>query len=365
MLWMSLIMISGCLCILLLCGPIYLTDSMFLLIPNSYAHFDHLTHYNGGGIGLSKYYVNEQVEPEYIHPNDPAQISFSIQDRNGNDVNNILAMIEIYEANTGERMKVYPWTKHDTGDFAIYYTFPNLGMYQIVVSIANDPSHINSLNTEPARDILGNTFNCNCSRAIFNVAVSENFGSIFDTVIFGAIIGAITLFALILGLTYIRRKKSGLYPMLTNNEVVKYSVMLLALSAGLIHLAVFSEHGSLRIEYSIFLLSAGGSQVAYGLLYILVTLVNESSTQSKRSANSYYQKTVILNLVGLTGNILLLILYTYAVIFSPPLSPNNRPEEIDFAGVFDKSLELFLVTGILYLMRWERRKLQRLCVSIK
>ena len=184
-------------------------------------------------------------------------------------------MIEIYEANTGERMKVYPWTKHDTGDFAIYYTFPNLGMYQIVVSIANDPSHINSLKTEPARDILGNTFTCNCSRAIFNVAVSENFGAIFNTVIFGAIIGAITLFALILGLTYMRRKKSGLYPMLTNNEVVKYSVMLLALCAGLIHFAVFSEHGSLRIEYSIFLLSAGGSQVAYGLLYILATLVNE------------------------------------------------------------------------------------------
>ena len=315
MLRISLIKISVCLCILLLCGPLYLINSLFHLIPNSYAHFDHLTHYNGGGIGLSKYYVNEQVEPEYTRPNDPAQISFSIQDRNGNDVNNIVAMVEIYEANTGERMKVYPWTKHDTGDFAIYYTFPNLGMYQIVVSIANDPSYINSLKMEPARDILSNTFTCDCSRAIFNVAVSQNFGIIFNTVIFGAVIGAITLFALILVLTYLRRKKSGLYPSLTNNEVVKYSVMLLALSAGLIHFAVFSEHGSLRIEYSIFLLSAGGSQVAYGILYILATLMNESSIQSKRSANSYYQKTVIINLLGLTGNILLLILYTYAVTF--------------------------------------------------
>ena len=164
-----------------------------------------------------------------------------------------------------------------------------------------------------------------------------------------------------------RRSISGsLYQNLTKNEIIKYSVLLLAISSGIVHLAVYSEHGGLRIEYSIFLLTAGATQIAYSMLYTLLTITDQSSTgQSREFAKLYYRKSVIVNLFGLVGSSVLLGLYTYSVTLPPPLSPNNIPEDIDFGGILDKALELALVIGIVYLMRSEKRNLQSQFVQIK
>ena len=375
-------------------------------IPPAYAHFEHLSHYNTGGIGVGKYYVNEAVEPEYIRPGEPGKILFSIQDYNGNDVYNVDTMIEIYSDNTGERLKLYPWTHQATGDFAVYYTFPNKGNYEIVLSVANANSKDsssgggNNIAGEPARTTLGSTLNCNCNRGIFNISVSENFGAVFNAAVIGGIISIISVFGAVLGLTYRNRKKissttgiddSQQYSRrgLVKEDILKYSVMLLAIAAGVIHISIFSEHGSLRIEYSVFLIAAGSSQVAYGILYVLLTLTGSSSSSSssskkmiikkadgdnndnddiagsKESAKAYYRKSVIINLFGLAGSAVLLLLYTYAVTFPPPLSPNNKPEDVDFAGILDKSLELFLVVGIIQLMRWEKKKLRSQLIHIQ
>jgi hypothetical protein len=146
---------------------------------------------------------------------------------------------------------------------------------------------------------------------------------------------------------------------LTKNEIIKYSILLLAVAAGIVHLAVFSEHASLRIEYSIFLLAAGASQVAYSMLYVLLTITSESiSGRGREYAKAYYRKSVVVNLFGLVGTSVLLGLYTYSVIFIPPLSPNNGPEDVDIGGILDKSLEVGLVIGIVYLMNAEKRKFQ-------
>src|SRR5919198_1572546 len=375
-------------------------------IPPAYAHFEHLSHYNTGGIGVGNYYVNEAVEPEYISPREPGKILFSIQDYNGNDVYNVDTMIEIYSDNTGERLKLYPWTHQDTGDFAVYYKFPNKGNYQIVLSIGNANSRHttsgdgNNIADEPPRTTLGSTLNCNCNRGIFNISVSENFGFVFNIAVIGGIISIISVFGAVLGLTYRNRKKissttgiddSQQYSRrgLVKEDILKYSVMLLAIAAGVIHISIFSEHGSLRIEYSVFLIAAGSSQVAYGILYVLLTLTGSSSSSSssskkmiikkadgdnndnddiagsKESAKAYYRKSVIINLFGLAGSAVLLLLYTYAVTFPPPLSPNNKPEDVDFAGILDKSLELFLVVGIIQLMRWEKKKLRSQLIHIQ
>ncbi|HZA07533.1 MAG TPA: hypothetical protein VE619_07510 [Nitrososphaeraceae archaeon] len=354
--------------LLLICSSIGFLSSF----PKSYAHFGHLAHYNTGGIGLGKYYINEQLDPEYTPPNQPVKISFSIQDNtNGDDVHNILTMMEIYSVSTGDRISVYPWTKQNTGDFYLYYTFPRVGLYEIVLSIADgtNSNHVNLYGVDPPRSILSSNLNCGCDRAVFNVSVSQNFGSIFNFAVFGGIMSAIVVFGIVLFSTYrtrIKHRADSLYPKLKKNEVIKYSVLILAVSSGIVHLAVYAEHGGLRIEYSIFLLTAGASQIAYSMLYVLLTIAGEAADdKSRESARSYYRKSVAVNLFGLVGSAILLGLYMYSVILPPPLSPNNAPEDIDIGGILDKTLEAALVIGVIYLMRSEKRNLRDQFIEIK
>jgi heme/copper-type cytochrome/quinol oxidase subunit 3 len=359
--------------LLLLVGSLLLFGASLSSTPKSYAHFGHLAHYNTGGLGLGKYYINEQIDPEYTPPGQPSKISFSIQDTNGNDVYNVVTMVEIYSESTGERVNVYPWTKQDKGDFDLYYVFPQVGLYEIVISIADDANsnRVNLYGADAPRSILSSNLNCNCDRAVFNMSVSNNFGNIFNSAVFGGIISAIIVFGVVLVFTYRSRMKrksisGSLYQNLTKNEIIKYSVLLLAISSGIVHLAVYSEHGGLRIEYSIFLLTAGATQIAYSMLYTLLTITDQPSTgQSREFAKLYYRKSVIINLFGLIGSSVLLGLYTYSVTLPPPLSPNNIPEDIDFGGILDKALELALVIGIVYLMRSEKRNLQSQFVQVK
>lgn len=36
-------------------------------------------------------------------------------------------MVEIYDEKSGDHIAVFPWTKHDIGDFRLYYIFPRIG----------------------------------------------------------------------------------------------------------------------------------------------------------------------------------------------------------------------------------------------
>nr|MDQ6866730.1 hypothetical protein [Thermoproteota archaeon] len=148
------------------------------LVSSSRGHLDHLPHYNGGGTSVGGFYVNQAIDPEYTPPSQPVRITFSIQDQNGNDVHNVYAMVEIYKAATGERVKAIPWTKEDIGDFSIYYTFPDIGNYQIVMSIATDNTNAAKYNgIDPPRSVLTSDLDCNCDRGVFNVSISKNFGN--------------------------------------------------------------------------------------------------------------------------------------------------------------------------------------------
>lgn len=327
------------------------------------AHFSHLAHYNNGDFGIGNgYLVMQQMEPEYTKPNEVSHIQFSIQDRDEKDAQNVITMVEIYSTSTGERVAVFPWTRMQTGDFQIPYIFPKIGNYQIVLSLLND----NTQNTDeiintvpPARVILSDTSNCQCERAVFNISIAESFGFIFTTVIYGAAIGVIVIVGSVLSWMYLSRRKSKINP-ISNDEFIKYSVLFLAIGAAIIHLAVFSEHAALRLEYSIFLISAAGGQLFYGLSYILLIFSDDKlvikKTDKKYISKKYYKKSLILNYIGLVGSLVLICLFLYSVIFPPPLSPNPHPEDVDLAGIIDKALEITLVIGIVYLMRSEKRR---------
>ncbi|MDQ4073310.1 MAG: hypothetical protein M3162_03290 [Thermoproteota archaeon] len=321
-----------------------------------------MSHYNNAELGIAnKYVVLQQMNPEYTKPNELSQIMFSIQDKQGKDVHNVVVMIEVYSTITGERIAVFPWTELDVGDFEVPFVFPKAGNYQVVLSLLNDNAGSNeSLNVvPPPRNLLNSNLNCDCERAVFNVSVSEAFGFIFNTIVLGAVFGAVTVLGIILTWMFLSRRKSKINP-ISNDEFVKYSVLFLALGASIVHLAVYPQHAALRLEYSIFLISASGGQLLYGIMYILLIFSDDKSGIKKTSkdmvSKEYYKKSLTLNWLGLGGSLFLILLYIYAVTFPPPLSPNDHPEDVDIAGIIDKSLEVILVIGILYLMKIEKKR---------
>lgn len=340
--------------------------SVFLLTSSIdipvYGHFSHSAHYNNGQIGVgNEFSVFQQMEPEYPKSNETSYIQFSIQDKQGRDVNNKVVMVEIYSTLTNERIAAFPWTMFEIGDFQIPYIFPKTGNYQIVLSLLNDESNpAEILNTvPPSRVILGDSSTCNCERAVFNISIGETFGFIFIAVIYGSILGVILIVGSVLAWMFLSRRRSKTNP-ISNDEFIKYSVLFLAVGAAIVHLAVYSGHATLRLEYSIFLLSAAGGQLFYGISYIFLIFSDDrlaiKKTDKKFVSKEYYKKSRILNSIGLAGSLVLIGLYVYSVTFPPPLSPNAHPEDVDMAGIIDKSLEIVLVVGIIYLIRTEKRR---------
>ncbi|NWG37877.1 hypothetical protein [Nitrososphaera sp.] len=320
-----------------------------LSVPPAFAHLEHLPHYNGMQRGVEDYVIHQALEPEYAGPGQLTAIMFSVQDYDGNDVRDVETMVEIYSS-TGERVKAFPWTKHDIGDFTLYYTFPKAGNYQLIFSIANGP--VNSNTVDPPRGTLLSTAGCNCERVVSNLNISATFGDIFTYTVLGAIFAPLVGIGSVLWISFRKKRSAG--QLSDRSEIIKYAVMLSALGGGMVHFAVFSEHGSLRLEYPIFLITAGGMQVSYGIMYIMLTLTSGAGADPAR----YYRKTVGLNLFGMAGTAILVGLYTYSVIFPPPLSPTDQPEQLEVAGVVAKYVEVFLIGGITYLMRYEKKKLR-------
>ena len=80
---------------------------------------------------------------------------------------------------------------------------------------------------------------------------------------------------------------------------------------------------------------------------------------------NYYRKAVTINLFGLFGTAVLVGLYTYSVIFPPPLSPTNMPETVDIAGILAKSLEVLLIISIVSLMIWEKKRMHALLMRAR
>ena len=112
------------------------------------------------------------------------------------------------------------------------------------------------------------------------MSVSNNFGNIFNSAVFGGIISAIVVFGVVLVFTYRSRMKRRS----TNGDLLskfdeKRNHKIFGFSFSdfhpVLYLSGFSEHGGLRIEYSIFLLTAGATQIAYSMLYTLLTITDQ------------------------------------------------------------------------------------------
>lgn len=342
----------------------FLYSSTFLSPYVVYGHFSHLVNYNSSDMGIGKkYFIIQQTDPEYIKPNEPSKIMFSIQDYQGRDVNDIIVSVEIYLSTTGERLAVFPWKFLTIGDFEVAHTFTEKGNYQVVLSILNDD--INNersqiINTfPPERVILNDNVNCDCERAVFNISVSESFGFIFGSVVYVSVLGVVAIVGAVLIWMYLSRRKDY-STAVSNDEFIKYCVLFLAVGASIVHFAVTPGHAGLKIAYSIFLISAAGGQLLYGIMYLFLLYSDDKLALKKSDKNyvskEYYKKSLIYNWCGLTGSLVLIFLYTYTLFFPPPLSPNPYPEDLSIGGIIAKALEIVLVVGIIYLMKSEKRK---------
>lgn len=327
------------------------TDNPLGLISASYAHFDHLPLYNGGGESQSRYNVYQALGSDYARPKEPTTIMFSVQDKDGNDAKNIVAMVEVY-TNTGDRMMVFPWTQYETGDFEVPYTFPGIGTYQIVLSVADGQVFLHTI--DPPRSVLSSNSDCDCSRSVFNTSISQGFGSLWSSLMAISIGGPIIIIGSILGLSYRRRRRQIASNPLSNSEVLQYAVMLSAIAGGIVHLSIYTMHASLRMEYSIFFIVAGIVQIAYGVMYTMITI----SGNPKASDKKRHQKNLAVNLFGFIGTAVLVGLYVYTVVMPAPLSPTNEPDAIESAGILAKALEVFLLIGLAYIMITEKQKIR-------
>lgn len=312
--------------------------------PRTFAHLEHLPHYNGMQTGIENHIIQQSLEPEYAAPGEVAEITFSVQDYHGNDIENVETMVEIYES-SGKRVYALPWTVRNTGDFVLYYTFPKSGNYQLVLSVANGP--VNHNNIDAPRSIISSSSGCNCERVVSNINISTSFGLISNSIMLSALVLASAAAGSVLWANYrrgnLRKKKDYL-------NLLKYAVMLAAIGGGTLHIVIFATHATLRLEYSIFLIVAGGMQVTYGMLYAFFTL-NALTAGTKE----WHRKLMSINLFGLAGTAILIGLYAYSLVFPQPLSPTGQPEDLSLEGIIAKSLEVFLIVGILYLIRRERK----------
>lgn len=383
--------------LLLLCSLIgtacLLSTSDQINIHTAQAHLEHLPHYNAGEsrIGYGDYMSFMALDPDYGTIDYPTKITFSIQDFDGKDVYNVSTMVEIYDSVTGKRVHVFPWTFRDVGDFDLYYQFPKKRGYQIVLSIANageKSSLYSSSIVEPSRSILNDISDCICTRTVFNISIATTFGTIQNSLFFICIISPLALLGIILTKNYYKkygRVKGRNYNVSLGicrenekgkiegfgegrKQIIKYSLTLLALAGGIVHLVVFPEHGSLHVYYSIFLLAAAGGQIAYGVLYFLVMLSKpfyEMPIEDLQVIKSTYQHNMAVNLFGFMGTAVLIGLYVYVVIYPPPLSPINQPEEIEIAGILSKSVEVALLIGIAFIIKWDRQAFKNIAMRVK
>ena len=170
---------------------------IFSSIPKSFAHLEHSS---AGNKFLGKNLIYIGLEPGNPQPNQPTEIVFSVQDKNGNDVYDIETMVEIYYGIKETRVYVSPWIEQETGDFSTTYTFQDAGIYQGVLSILDDNAERNQL--VPPRQPLTSTSDCDCVRVLFNISISEYFGKIWNVMMVISLVLPSAVFGFAMSINY-------------------------------------------------------------------------------------------------------------------------------------------------------------------
>lgn len=316
------------------------------IIPNSFAHLEQSS---SGGVIAGKYFSYIGFDPRNPIPGELTKMIFSVQDDQGNDLFNIQTMVEIYDGDEEKRIFLETWENQKIGDFETNFIFEEAGTYQIVLSISEE--NTKKEHVTPSRQALSSTLDCNCTRALFNISISEYWDDTWSLLLVIIIVLPASIFGYAMLMNF--RNKANTQQKISRQETLRYVMVFLAIAGGIVHLSIYVDHVPLRIEYGIFLLLTAITQIGFGVLFLSILLIDSNSLKDKFQQFNY-RKVQAVHLFGLIGSGVLLGLYTYSVSFIPPLSPENHPEEIELAGVIAKTLEMSLIIIIVYMMVWTR-----------
>jgi hypothetical protein len=130
-------------------------------------------------------------------------------------------------------------------------------------------------------------------------------------------------------------------------RITDISIAILSISAGIIHLLLIQEHMKESFMWGISFLISGIAQIIFGIILIIL---REKLSPIKS----------ILYYFGIVGNALLVGIFVFVRLFTPPFSTEGAPiNELEPNGIITIITELVLIVLLAYLIKSSSVKIQR------
>jgi hypothetical protein len=131
-------------------------------------------------------------------------------------------------------------------------------------------------------------------------------------------------------------------------RITDISIAILSISAGIIHLLLIQEHMKESFMWGISFLISGIAQIIFGIIIIIL-----------REKLSPINK-LILYYFGIVGNALLVGIFVFVRLFTPPFSTEGAPiNELEPNGIITIITELVLIVLLACLIKSSSVKIQR------
>ena len=132
---------------------------------------------------------------------------------------------------------------------------------------------------------------------------------------------------------------------ITRRKIV-YSVAMLSLAAGAIHLLLVQEHSKESFWWGVIFSITGVAQIGFGIIIIFVKTP---------------QIHTMLYYIGIIGNALLVVTFILVRLFTPPFSPEGAPiNELEPNGVISLAIEIGIVILLICVIKLKREGVKKI-----
>jgi hypothetical protein len=120
---------------------------------------------------------------------------------------------------------------------------------------------------------------------------------------------------------------------------VVLSIAVLSISVGIVHLLLVQEHSKESYLWGIFFLISGLAQIIFG---IIITFAKNPKINN------------ILYYIGSIGNALLVLVFIFVRLYTPPFSPEGTPvNELEPNGIITFIIEILIVILLVYVIKFK------------